>query len=107
MHPTAPILGKLVHDMMLVKGRTKAITVTSTPIEALTGAERMVDRKIVVVYNNSIVDVEYGFESTLVYGQGLIIPPGAEVELAIGHNVPIFLVGPPLSSLNVRVMEGY
>lgn len=105
---TSPILGKPVHDMLQVRASTAAITVTSTPVEAKTGDSRMENRKIIVVYNNdSEYNIEYGFESDLTYGGGMIIPPGVQVTLAAGERLAVYLVAGVGRSINTRIIEGY
>ena len=101
-----PILGKPVHDIMQVKGRTKALTVSDTVQEVRVGDTRMENRKIVVIQNLSASDLDYGFESTLAYGQGLVLESGDVVSIAVSDNVPIYIVGPS-GGLQVRIMEGY
>jgi hypothetical protein len=102
-----PILGKPVHDIMQVKGKTKALTVTNVLQEVKVGTSRLENRKIVVIYNNGTETIDYGFEDTLTYGQGIPVPSGESEYIACSDNVTVYVIGPPASSTNVRILEGY
>lgn len=105
--PTSPILGKPVHDIMQVRGKTRRIVVNAGHQSAITGSAPMANRKIVVVYNNGDEPIEYCFDTDTTFGNGMPVQPGEQESIAAGEGVAIYLVGGLGSHVDVRIIEGY
>lgn len=81
-----------------------ALTVTTTPIEVRVGSTRLENRKLVMIYNNSNVTLFFGFNSAVNSTNGMPLPANTSVTLAIGDNLPIFIVASS-GSRNIRIIE--
>lgn len=80
----------------------KSVTGTATLMNV--SGSNLANRKEISVYNNSIVTLYYGFDSSVTTSNGTPVPPGAMLILKIGPAVNLYMIA-AAGTNNTRVTE--
>lgn len=85
-------------------GTQGALTVGTSAIEAKVGGARLTARSSLTVWNNSLVNIYWGYTSGVTTSTGTPIPPSKPVSWDIGDNQPVYLIAGTASN-NTRITE--
>lgn len=77
-----------VNNIAYVSG---AITATTSAVEAKVGVDRLANREMVRIYNNSASVVYYG-ATGVTAASGEPIEPGASISVPAGDQIGVFVV---------------
>jgi hypothetical protein len=93
-----------IADVINSSGVEGAITVTTTAIEAKVGASRLVNRKLLTVFNNGSQPIYFGYNSTVTTASGTPIVKDQSASWDVGDGLGVWLIASS-GSHNVRVTE--
>lgn len=81
-----------------------AVTVGTSAVQANVSGSNLTNRKNLVIYNNSLVNMFWGYTSGVTTSSGVPLLPATAVSLDIGSGTTVFLIAGTASN-NSRVAE--
>lgn len=82
-----------------------SLTVGITAVAVRVGASALANRQLVTFYNNSLVIIYWGLNSSVTTANGTPIQPGQEEGWGVGPNQDIYVIAGTASN-NARITEG-
>jgi hypothetical protein len=74
-------------------------------IEVKVGANRLENREVVSLYNNSNRTFYWGFSNSVTSATGMPIPSGSEKTWIVSHDVEIWVISDSGANNNSRIVE--
>lgn len=93
-----------VADVLNESGTQAALVVGTTPVEVKVSSTRLVNRKLVTLFNNSNAVLYWGYDNTVTTSSGVPIQKSQYVEWTVGDGLSIFVVAGSAGN-NTRITE--
>lgn len=93
-----------VADVLNESGTQAALIVGTSAVEVKVGLDRLENRKLVTLFNNSNSTIYWGYDSTVTVSSGIPIARNQYVEWTVGDELSIFVIAGSANN-NTRITE--
>lgn len=94
-----------IADVLNESGVQGALIVGTTAIEVKVGVDRLLNRKLVTLFNNSNSTIYWGYTNGVTTTTGIPIFKNQYVEWTVGDSLSIFVIAASAGN-NTRITEG-